>query len=1000
MRHSQTRIPIIFACLALILVGGGARATNASDTPGQDLAAERFDAARLAWDTGDFVRALDEFKAVLKSTDRLRYFEPIALITGELFQVKDVAPDGRSVRVSPDGRFGAYETGAAAAGVTRIFALDDPSKVLLEIKGRGFVFSPIASAAAYLRVAPNLEINAQRKDIDKLSSAAAPDRQALMAKQRRLTWLEAKAGEIVLVDLATKKEKPLKTPGWLKSSLVFSADGKEIFFVGARETDIAAVNEIYAISASTAGDAAGSSGAGAASVATAAPRAVTSGPGFKTNPVVVPGGKYLIYAPATTTPFPKPAPSDEPAAKRAAAGAAPALKPVAVNPPGGAGLVSGAGQAQAQTTAAANPPAGAGQIGARQAAAENPPAGADRGQAQTAAAGASPAGGPPAGSPPTAGGGQGPRGGGGPLRQFAVLSLADGKAKKFSGSTPALAADGSALVFVGQDGTNSTLNYLKLDAALSSAALAPAVIKGSADRIGSAALSPDGTGVVFDMTYTRNGEIFTIQSDGKGEVRVSREIQPDRAARFLTATQIVAIKGEPRHSRAHLYDLKTLTNVQIFHNPTIRTISPEYEWVADPSGTRLLIGAERDGDTLSGKRGLYLVELTKKISADDLLARIDAQRAAEASLRAKGELAFQPIKDAVRAAVDKVSITKLYDYESILFDFDSKHITQPGNIKAAEYIFNQLKSFGYAPVYQEFESRGTKTANVLARLAGTENPDVLYVLSGHFDSNQRSPGADDDTSVTAVNLEAARILARSPQPYTIIFAFFTGEEAGLLGSREFVRVAKEKGWNVAAAFNNDMIGWANDHHLDDTIRFTSAGLRDIQHAAAFLFSRMITYDIKYVKSTDGASFYEAYGEMVSGLGSYPVLGNPYYHQPTDLLETVNHQLLVEAAKYNIASTMMLASSPTPVKGLKAVLGKNGMAEAEWAISAEKGISGYVIEYGPESDPAATRMRIQEAKAQLPVVGLKKGEKLSVAVKAVSARGIESWEWARTTAGIR
>jgi Zn-dependent M28 family amino/carboxypeptidase len=27
----------------------------------------------------------------------------------------------------------------------------------------------------------------------------------------------------------------------------------------------------------------------------------------------------------------------------------------------------------------------------------------------------------------------------------------------------------------------------------------------------------------------------------------------------------------------------------------------------------------------------------------------------------------------------------------------------------------------------------------------------------------------------------------------IVFALFTGEEAGLLGSREFVRVAKEKG---------------------------------------------------------------------------------------------------------------------------------------------------------------------------------------------------------------
>jgi Zn-dependent M28 family amino/carboxypeptidase len=38
-------------------------------------------------------------------------------------------------------------------------------------------------------------------------------------------------------------------------------------------------------------------------------------------------------------------------------------------------------------------------------------------------------------------------------------------------------------------------------------------------------------------------------------------------------------------------------------------------------------------------------------------------------------------------------------------------------------------------------------------------------------------------------LEAARILAKHPQPATIIFVSYTGEEAGLLGSREFVRQA-------------------------------------------------------------------------------------------------------------------------------------------------------------------------------------------------------------------
>ena len=79
---------------------------------------------------------------------------------------------------------------------------------------------------------------------------------------------------------------------------------------------------------------------------------------------------------------------------------------------------------------------------------------------------------------------------------------------------------------------------------------------------------------------------------------------------------------------------------------------------------------------------------------------------------------------------------------------------------------------------------------------------------------------------------------------------------------------------IVGALNNDMIGWANDHRLDNTIRYSNAGIRDIQHAAAMQFTNLITYDALYYKSTDAAAYYEAYGDIVGGIGSYPVLGQP------------------------------------------------------------------------------------------------------------------------------
>jgi Tol biopolymer transport system component len=644
----------------------------------------------------------------------------------------------------------------------------------------------------------------------------------------------------------------------------------------------------------------------------AQPRTVAGGAPFLTSPIVVPGGRYLLYTTSAASPFPAAAPAGAP--------------------------------------------------------------GGGRGQA--------PAGG---------------RGGQGGARPFALVSLADGTSTTFTGSSPDVSADGSVLAFVSQTGTESTVQVVKLGAKPA----APVVVKKSLERIASVSVSPDGSRVAYDVPYTRNTEIFTIKVDGTGEVRVSREIQPDRAPNFLTNTTLIAIKGEARHSRSYLYDLSGRQALRLFHNNTVRTIAPEYEWLASRDGQRLLIVAERDGDTISAQRGVYLVDLAKKVSRDDLVRRLDACLAAERDLRQRGAAMFQPMAAQMKALVDRVSITRIYGYESALFDFDSKYITQPGNQRAGEYIFETLKSFGYQPEYQWFTTRprgaqqDVRTANILATLKGTANPDLVYVLSSHYDSNERGPGADDNSSAIAVLLETARIMARTPMPATIVFAAFTGEEAGLLGSREFVRQAVEKKVKLVGALNNDMIGWTNDHRLDNTIRYSNAGIRDLQHAASFLFSRMITYDARYFKSTDAQAYFDAYGDIVGGFGSYPVLGNPYYHQPTDLLETVNHQLLVEATKANLASIAGLASMPSRLTGVTAAPTRAGGVTVSWTPAPETGIVKYLVAFGPAGRPMAQTITVTTPRVVLPAP-LKGGAIAHVAVKAVNARGLAAWDWASTT----
>jgi hypothetical protein len=584
------------------------------------------------------------------------------------------------------------------------------------------------------------------------------------------------------------------------------------------------------------------------------------------------------------------------------------------------------------------------------------------------------------------GGGRGRGGGGGGGAPYTVVDVASGRTREIAGSNLTISADGSTLAWLSREGDGYVLSVSPtLEDGVT-------VVRSGEERIAAPALSPDGSSVAYQLMSHTDWEVYVSDRAG-GHRRLTREIQHDVMPRFLTGTTLLAMMGEGRHRRSHVYDLGADTRTQVFGNNRIRTISPEYVWESSADGQHLAIQADRDGDTVSPERGVTVVDLTRRVTAAEVLARIDRQLAAETDLRDRMTEAFAPVADLVRGVLDRGRVNRVYAYEKALFDFDSKHVSQPGNAQAIEYLEQTYRSFGYEPELQWFEpaqARGNRTANVMATLRGTEHPELIYVVSSHFDSVAAGPGADDNTSGTAALLEAARMLAGTPLPATVVFVSFTGEEAGLLGSREFVRRTEADGWNVVGALNNDMIGWGSERaRMDNTIRYSNPGIRDIQHGAAFLFTDLILYDAKYYRSTDAAAFYEAWGDIVGGIGSYPVLANPNYHQATDFLSTMNHRQILETSKVTAATLIYLASSPSRLKNLEVTQGAGGVT-LTWTPSPERGVSRYVVTYGPPDDPASGRLTVTEPRATLPA--LPAGTE--VAVKAVNARGLEGWDWAR------
>ena len=421
--------------------------------------------------------------------------------------------------------------------------------------------------------------------------------------------------------------------------------------------------------------------------------------------------------------------------------------------------------------------------------------------------------------------------------RFGVINIASGAALEVAGTAPSLSADGASLTYVGREGNDNAI----MVASVSDPVRGTAVRRGP-ERVDAPALSADGSRVVFQMMPREDWELFAVTRDGNGRDTPHARDPARSPPPFPRATTVSLRRWAKRATGARTSTTSsTGRRTRLFHNNTVRTIAPEYAWVPSADGTKLLIGAERDGDTVSPERGVYLMDLTRKVTRDELRARVEGQsrrRTGAARQGAADRTRQSPQPSGTSSATRRWRGSSAY--EKALFDFDSKHITRPGNKLASAYLFDNYKSFGYAPEYQWFARtrrarRPDRQRHRHARRARSTRS--WSTSSAATTTRWRSgPGADDDSSGTAALLEAARILARHPQPATIVFASFTGEEAGLLGSREFVRRAVADKVQIVGALNNDMVGWANDHRLDNTIRYSNPGIRDVQHAAAMQFS--------------------------------------------------------------------------------------------------------------------------------------------------------------------
>jgi Zn-dependent M28 family amino/carboxypeptidase len=297
---------------------------------------------------------------------------------------------------------------------------------------------------------------------------------------------------------------------------------------------------------------------------------------------------------------------------------------------------------------------------------------------------------------------------------------------------------------------------------------------------------------------------------------------------------------------------------------------------------------------------------------------------------------------------NEVLQSNIESYNASLVGFGLKGTGRAASTNALNYIVQKYKDFGYADsqiTYDNFTYSSTTVKNVIITKTGTVHPDEYVIICGHYDSfygttsTNRSEGANDNASGVAAIMEVARILKDVPTEYSIKFIHFTGEEQGLLGSKNYVtnvvNTTNPK-MKIKLVLNLDQVGGRSDR-TNNTIVCEAdnynktQGTQSTNDAASLTATNSLKDYVGYYSTLTGVLNYaygsdympfENNGEIITGLYERPtnssgtVVTNPYYHNNTDTIAHLSYPYIFQVTKaalgamqhFAVASTSTLAVS--------------------------------------------------------------------------------------------
>ncbi|WP_372906692.1 TolB family protein, partial [Rhodohalobacter sp.] len=509
----------------------------------------------LKWDEGNYIGAIEDFLEILNGPDADLYFDDIAKLTGEIYEVDEISEDGRSPVFSPDNTHFMWNDLTGDGPVMKIGKITESGvEAVHTVEGSDLQFSPNGRHAIFFGTEATQKLEQLQSELSEAFNAR--DRAAINRLRGEMQYEALLNTSLYVFDLQSGSTEKLDTGNLLVRTPSFDENGT-IWFAGS-DPNQPDRSDIYTLN-----------------LTDGSLNQITTDPGFYDAPMAVPGSDRVIFNTYSSSPFPSPADSER----------------------NSYDIENG----------------------------------------------------------------------------IVLFSQDQGEIQKWNGQAPILSKNGNRLAFLTSQDDVTAIHSVNLN----DSSLEAVEFVSSTDPIQNPELSPDGSKLAYMLREGISWDLHMVHTSDGSHEKFSYDIQHELFPHFLNDEKVLGMMGESRHRRSHIYDVNTKDFYRLFHNNSIRTVSMENDWEPSPDGTKLLVVAQRGGDTIAPEQGVYLVRIGDKISKQTLIDRLEANLRSEQELLAKAEKMFEPIHDSVKDLTEQINLTRIYHYQKDLYDFGSKHISQP-----------------------------------------------------------------------------------------------------------------------------------------------------------------------------------------------------------------------------------------------------------------------------------------------------------------------------------